>query len=73
MIRPYVSRNPQQTRFLRPSPQRPKSMDAIMGSLRSRRGFIFQASDIYGGINGFWDYGPHAQLKKTSATRGGKT
>jgi len=23
-----------------------------------RRGFIFQSSEIYGGINGFWDYGP---------------
>jgi glycyl-tRNA synthetase len=42
----------------------PKSMDAIM-SLCKRRGFIFQASDIYGGINGFWDYGPlGAQMKK---------
>jgi glycyl-tRNA synthetase len=41
-----------------------KHMDAIM-SLCKRRGFIFQASDIYGGINGFWDYGPlGAQLKK---------
>ncbi len=27
-------------------------------SLCKRRGFIFAASDIYGGINGFWDYGP---------------
>ena len=34
-------------------------------ALCKRRGFIFQASDIYGGINGFWDYGPlGAQLKK---------
>jgi glycyl-tRNA synthetase len=41
-----------------------KSMDAIM-SLCKRRGFIYQASEIYGGINGFWDYGPlGAQLKK---------
>lgn len=41
-----------------------KSMDAIM-ALCKRRGFIFQASEIYGGINGFWDYGPlGAQLKK---------
>jgi len=23
-----------------------------------RRGFIFQSSEIYGGIGGFWDYGP---------------
>ena len=27
-------------------------------SLCKRRGFIFQASEIYGGIAGFWDYGP---------------
>ena len=41
-----------------------KSMDAIM-ALCKRRGFVYQASEIYGGINGFWDYGPlGAQLKK---------
>lgn len=45
-------------------PSAPKSMDAIM-ALCKRRGFIYQASDIYGGINGFWDYGPlGAQFKK---------
>ena len=27
-------------------------------ALCKRRGFIFPASEIYGGINGFWDYGP---------------
>ena len=27
-------------------------------ALCKRRGFVFQASEIYGGINGFWDYGP---------------
>ncbi len=27
-------------------------------ALAKRRGFIFQSSEIYGGINGFWDYGP---------------
>jgi glycyl-tRNA synthetase len=27
-------------------------------SLCKRRGFIFQASEIYGGLNGCWDYGP---------------
>jgi glycyl-tRNA synthetase len=47
-----------------PSASGPKSMDDIM-SLCKRRGFIYQASEIYGGINGFWDYGPlGAQLKK---------
>ncbi len=27
-------------------------------SLAARRGFIWPSSEIYGGINGFWDYGP---------------
>ena len=33
------------------------SMDKIV-ALCKRRGFIFQSSEIYGGLNGFWDYGP---------------
>ena len=33
------------------------SMEELV-SLCKRRGFIFPASEIYGGINGFWDYGP---------------
>jgi len=41
-----------------------KSMDAIVALCR-RRGFIFQSSELYGGINGFWDYGPlGAELKR---------
>ena len=27
-------------------------------SLCKRRGFVFQSSEIYGGHQGFWDYGP---------------
>ncbi|HVO76092.1 MAG TPA: glycine--tRNA ligase [Ignavibacteriaceae bacterium] len=27
-------------------------------SLTKRRGFVFQSSEIYGGLNGCWDYGP---------------
>jgi len=27
-------------------------------SLCARRGYIFPSSEVYGGINGFWDYGP---------------
>ncbi len=34
-----------------------KSMEAIV-ALCKRRGFVYPASEIYGGINGFWDYGP---------------
>ncbi|HXW77388.1 MAG TPA: glycine--tRNA ligase [Candidatus Eremiobacteraceae bacterium] len=33
------------------------SMDAIT-ALAKRRGFIFQSSELYGGVNGTWDYGP---------------
>jgi glycyl-tRNA synthetase (class II) len=33
------------------------SFDAIV-SLCKQRGFVFQSSEIYGGIGGFWDYGP---------------
>ena len=40
-----------------PSPAAPKKMEDIVSHCR-RRGFIFQSSEIYGGINGFWDYGP---------------
>ncbi|MHB0955881.1 MAG: glycine--tRNA ligase [Pirellulaceae bacterium] len=32
-------------------------MDKLV-SLCRRRGFLFQSSEIYGGLNGFWDYGP---------------
>lgn len=32
-------------------------MDQIV-SLAKRRGFIFQGSDVYGGLSGTWDYGP---------------
>ena len=31
---------------------------AKLVSLCKRRGFLFRSSDIYGGLNGFWDYGP---------------
>ena len=30
----------------------------VVSSLCKRRGFIFHSSEVYGGINGFWDYGP---------------
>jgi len=33
-------------------------------SLCKRRGFVYPASEIYGGLNGFWDFGPlGTQLK----------
>jgi len=34
-----------------------EKMEAIV-SLAKRRGFIYQGSDIYGGLSGTWDFGP---------------
>ncbi len=39
------------------------SMDEIV-ALAKRRGFIFQSSEIYGGIGGFYDYGPLGTILK---------
>ena len=45
-------------------PKTSELMEKIV-SLSKRRGFIFQSSEIYGGLNGFWDYGPlGAELKR---------
>ena len=50
-------------------PKTNELMEKIV-SLCKRRGFIFQSSEIYGGINGFWDYGPlGAELKKNIRDR----
>jgi glycyl-tRNA synthetase len=39
-------------------------MDTLV-SLCKRRGFIFQSSEIYGGVGGSWDYGPYGvELKR---------
>ncbi len=39
-------------------PKNKLSMEELT-SYAKRRGFVFQASDIYGGIAGFWDLGPY--------------
>ena len=39
------------------APTNAQRMEKIV-SLCKRRGFIFQSSEIYGGLNGAWDYGP---------------
>lgn len=36
----------------------PVSLMDVLVSLCKRRGFIFQSSDIYGGLGSVWDYGP---------------
>ena len=35
-------------------------------SLAKRRGFIFQSSEIYGGVEALWDYGPLGALLKNN-------
>ena len=47
-------------------PKAPESpLDPIV-ALCKRRGFVYPASEIYGGINGFWDYGPLGVLLKNN-------
>jgi glycyl-tRNA synthetase len=44
------------------------SLDTIV-SLSKRRGFIFPSSEIYGGINAVWDYGPLGVELKNNVKR----
>ncbi len=46
-----------------PDPAPPNVMEQIV-SLCKRRGFVYPASEIYGGLRGFWDYGPLGVLLK---------
>src|SRR5690348_9280340 len=49
------------------------SLDEI-ASLAKRRGFIYQGSEIYGGLAGTWDYGPLGiQLKRNISNLWWKT
>ena len=53
------------TTAAKPNDLQSKPLMERIVSLAKRRGFIFQASEIYGGMNGVHDYGPlGAQLKK---------
>jgi glycyl-tRNA synthetase len=47
------------------TPSAPENLMEAVVSLAKRRGFVFPSSEIYGGINGFFDYGPlGVELKK---------
>ncbi|MEM8873781.1 MAG: glycine--tRNA ligase [Planctomycetota bacterium] len=46
-------------------PANTSPLDPIV-SLCKKRGFVYPASEIYGGINGFWDYGPLGVLLKNN-------
>jgi glycyl-tRNA synthetase len=44
-------------------PERRVTLEEIT-ALAKRRGFIFQSSEIYGGLAGFWDFGPLGSVLK---------
>jgi len=44
------------------------NLDTIV-SLSKRRGFVFPSSEIYGGINAVWDYGPLGVELKNNVKR----
>ena len=45
-----------------------RELDTIV-SLSKRRGFIYPSSEIYGGINAVWDYGPLGVELKNNVKR----
>jgi len=48
-----------------PEDQKPNPLMEKIVALAKRRGLIYPSSEIYGGLNGFWDYGPlGAELKR---------
>ena len=50
------------------TPTATTTMEKIV-SLAKRRGFIFQSSEIYGGLNSCWDYGPLGVELKNNVKR----
>ena len=55
--------------FRVPMPPVDKTMEKLV-SLAKRRGFVFQSSEIYGGLGSVWDYGPlGVELKKNIKER----
>jgi glycyl-tRNA synthetase len=42
---------------------------ATLVSLSKRRGFVFQSSEIYGGLGSCWDYGPLGSLMKLNVKK----
>lgn len=45
------------------APKKPVTLE-ILTALCKRRGFVYQAADIYGGLNGVYDFGPMGALLK---------
>jgi glycyl-tRNA synthetase len=48
---------------------KPELQFETLVSLCKRRGFVFPGSEIYGGIGGFWDYGPLGVEMKNNIKR----
>ena len=46
-------------------PKSPATLETLT-AFAKRRGFIFQGSEIYGGLAGTWDYGPYGVLLKNN-------
>jgi glycyl-tRNA synthetase len=45
-----------------------------MAAFCKKKGFVYPSGEIYGGLSGFWDYGPlGSELKKTLKIVGGNT
>ncbi len=51
-----------------PQLRRLKDLSTLV-SLSKRRGFVFQSSEIYGGLGSCWDYGPLGSLLKLNVKR----
>lgn len=56
-VHPICTTNPNHHIMAERTNTDPVKMEKIV-SLCKRRGFIYQAAELYGGLNGCWDYGP---------------
>ena len=63
---PLVTAEPTDPNAVAPAVAEPR---APIVSLSKRRGFIFPSSEIYGGINAVWDYGPLGVELKNNVKR----
>ncbi len=59
---------PTQSPKQKPVVRRLKDLQTLVG-LSKRRGFVFQSSEIYGGLGSCWDYGPLGSIMKMNVKR----
>jgi glycyl-tRNA synthetase len=65
MPKPHFPGNPLRWRVMPTEPPDAVTMDKIV-ALCKRRGFLFQSSEIYGGLGSAYDYGHYGVLLKTN-------